>query len=109
LEAVSKQGLRKKYKKYYRYKYIIKPKIEEIEKIKNSLIGYEFYDIKVKFGGNKIYSNLNEEISFLSEFKRSKEDVVCSVRFIKDEGKYFIVKEEEIDFDFIEEDLICYT
>jgi hypothetical protein len=89
--------------KRYRYKYIIKPKIEEIEKIKNSLIGFKLKDIKIKFGVKLNYFDLNDEISFLTMYKRSKEDIICSARFIKDEGNYYTVKEEFIDFDLIEE------
>ncbi|MEM2178770.1 MAG: hypothetical protein QW272_08145 [Candidatus Methanomethylicaceae archaeon] len=98
MKAVLKQ-------KKTRYKYKIIPKIEEIEKLKNSLIGYELYNIKVKFGGRGIkYYNLNDEISYLTYFKYSKENVIVSIRFIKDEGYYYSIKEEEIDFDFIEEE-----
>ena len=46
---------------------------------------------------------MNDEISFLTMYKRSKEDIICSARFIKDEGNYYTVKEEFIDFDLIEE------
>jgi len=91
--------------KKYRYKYTIKPRIEEIEKIKHSLFGYELYDIKIRIGRkNKIfYSKINEEFSFPSSIKFSKEQIECIARFIKDKDDFFIVKEKNIDFDLIEE------
>ncbi len=89
----------------YRYKYIIKPKIEEIERIKHSLSGYKLYDIKIRFGGKTKYFNLNEEISFLSAFRHFKENIVCSARFIKDIGSFYTIREKYIDFDLIEESL----
>jgi hypothetical protein len=90
---------------HYRYKYIIKPRIEDVEKIKHSLFGYELYDIKIRIGRkNKIfYSKINEDFSFPSSVKISKEDVVCIARFIKEKDNFYIVKEKNIDFDLIEE------
>lgn len=106
MKAILKQEKKREYKKRIRYKYTIIPKIEEIEKIKYSLIGYKLYNIKVKFGGRGIkYYNLNDEISYLTMHKYSKENVIVSIRFIKDEGYYYSIKEEEIDFDFIEEEI----
>jgi hypothetical protein len=89
----------------YKYKYTIRPRIEDIEKIKHSLFGYELYDIKIRIGRkNKIfYSKINEDFSFPSSVKVSKEQIVCIARFIKDIGNFYIVKEKNIDFDLIEE------
>jgi hypothetical protein len=89
----------------YRYKYTIKPRIEEIEKLRYSLFEYEFYNIKIKIKNkNKtFYLKLGEEFSYFSNLKYSKEDIICVAQFIKDVGFFFIIKEEEIDFDFIEE------
>jgi hypothetical protein len=87
----------------YKYKYAIRPRIEEIEKIKHSLFGYELYDIKIRIGSKKIfYLKINEDFSFPSSIKISKEQIVCIARFIKDIGKFYIVKEKKINFDLIE-------
>jgi len=87
----------------YKYKYTIRPRIEDIEKIKHSLFGYELYDIKIRIGSKKIfYLKINEDFSFPSSIKISKEQIVCIARFIKDIGKFYIVKEKKIDFDLIE-------
>jgi hypothetical protein len=93
---------RKHYK--YKYKYAIRPKIEEIGKLRHSLFGYELYDIKIRIGRkNKIfYSKINEDFSFPSSVKISKEQIVCIARFIKEKGDFYIVKEKNIDFDLIE-------
>ena len=87
----------------YKYKYTIKPRIEEIEKLRFSFIGYELYDIKIKIRNRNLYLKLNEEFSFPSSIKISKEQIECIARFIKDKGDFFIVKEKNIDFDLIEE------
>jgi hypothetical protein len=89
-------------RKHYKYKYIIKPRIEDIEKLKHSLFGYELYDIKIRIRNKIFYLKINEDFSFPSSIKISKEQIVCIARFIKEKDNFYIVKEKSIDFDLIE-------